>query len=93
MSRKRNSTAPQRKRNLRAPVRVDRRQQTDVAIVTETVKILKARGSFNETLFRKYLNDAGWFVAVPDEITPQWLHSIADHFADEFAVWLAGGLQ
>jgi hypothetical protein len=81
-----NFTRPPSKRNRRAP-------ETDVAIVTEAVKIVKSRGSFNQAAFLQYLDTAGWFVALPDEITPEWTHSVAEHLADEFALWQAGGLQ
>lgn len=86
---KANFTGPRRKRNRRAPARVNPRQQTDVVIVTETVKILKSRGSFNQTAFLQYLNTAGWVVAVPDEVTPEWVHRIAEDLAGEFARWQA----
>jgi hypothetical protein len=84
-----NFTGARSKRNPRAPARVNRHQQTGVAIVTETVKILKARDSFNETEFFQYLDTAGLIVAVPCEVTPEWVHSIADHFAGQFARWQA----
>ena len=84
-----NFTGPRGERNQRAPAKVHRRKETGVAIVTETVKILKARDSFNEIAFHKYLNTAGWIV--PDEVTPEWVHRTAEDLAGEFARWQARG--
>ncbi len=65
----------------------------EVPIVAETVRILKNRHRFNEVAFRKYLKDAGWFVAIPDEVTPEWVHRVAESLAGEFTRWQAGGRQ
>jgi hypothetical protein len=61
-----------------------RREELDGAIVGEAIRILKNRHRFEKAAFRRYLNELGLFVAVPDEVTPEWVHQIALGIANEF---------
>jgi hypothetical protein len=63
------------------------------AIADETIKILEARGDYAEAALGDYIADAGMCIALPDEITPEWVHRAAEQIADEFTVWVAGGRQ
>ena len=76
--------------NRRSPAEVT---AIDLAIADETIKILKARGDYDEAALGDYIADVGMYIAVPDEITPEWVHRVAEQIADEFALSVAGGSQ
>jgi hypothetical protein len=61
-----------------------RREELDLAIVGEAIRILKNRHCFKMNAFRRYLRDLGLFVAVPDQVTPEWVHRIALSIAHGF---------
>ena len=65
----------------------------DLALATEITKVLKARGDYDEAAFDDYIADAGLCIALPDEITAEWMHAAAEQAADDFAMWAAGGRQ
>jgi hypothetical protein len=69
------------------------RGKVDLAIIGQAVALLKTRSCFDETAFRRFLKNAGLVVALPDEITSEWLREIAEGVASEFTQWMAGGLQ
>jgi hypothetical protein len=61
-----------------------RREKLDVAIVGEAIRILKNRHSYKPAAFQRWLTELGLFVAVPDEVTPEWVHRIALDVANDF---------
>jgi hypothetical protein len=69
------------------------RDEADVAIVNETIRILTDRGNFNEAAFHDYVADSRTLVALPDEITLEWVRATAERIPDEFALWMAGDRQ
>lgn len=64
-----------------------REEQTNAAIIAETVSVLEARGDFNRLRFRQYLIEGdALFVPPPDEPmlkrAPGLFESIADKYID-----------
>jgi hypothetical protein len=64
-----------------------------LALATETTEVLKARGDYDEAALDDYVAGARLCVALPDEITAEWIRWIAEGVANDFTQWLAGGLQ
>jgi hypothetical protein len=63
----------------------------DVAIVNETIKVLKHRGDFSESALHDYVADSRTLVDLPDVISAEWLHKTAGDVADAFLAWAATG--
>jgi hypothetical protein len=72
--------------------------------ISETVKVLRGRDSFVVKILRgvdgseearpcRYLATTEAFIALPDEVTSEWVREIAEGIADEFALWQAGCRQ
>jgi hypothetical protein len=64
----------------------------DLELATETTKVLKARGDYDEAALADYIADAGLCIALPDEINADGMHAAAEGVASDFTRWVASGL-
>jgi hypothetical protein len=72
--------------------------------MSETVVVLRGRDSFAFKIFTGvdgsdearpclYLATSEAFLALPDEVTPEWVREFAESIVEEFALWQAGAPQ
>jgi hypothetical protein len=67
--------------------------QIGARLARETAKILTARDDFDPDAFVQYLDAVRpleLLYPLPDEITPEWVHGVAEAAADEFMAWRRG---
>ena len=60
------------------------RENIDVVVVSEAIRIIKNRHRFKKTAFRRWLRESEWLYILPDEVTPEWVHGAALSIVDDF---------